>query len=106
MHEYLVPKQLKSGLRNTGVMGGISMMVMKSILSSKSAANRAQNHPITDVPAFFVHPCNTAEAMQDIIGGRSISVEAYLQIWLGLVGGCVGLALPKGLAIGFDIVRT
>lgn len=106
MHEYLVPKQLKSGVRNIGVMGGISMMVMKSILSSKSAANRAQNHPITDVPAFFVHPCNTAVAMHVIIGGRSITVEAYLQIWLGLVGGCVGLALPKSLAIGSDIVRT
>lgn len=61
---------------------------------------------MTDVPAFVVHPCNTAEAMQVVVGGRSISVEAYLQIWLGLVGGCVGLALPKGLAIGSDTIET
>lgn len=27
VHEYLVPKQLKSGMRNVGVMGGISMSV-------------------------------------------------------------------------------
>lgn len=106
MYEYLVPKQLKSDVQSLAVMGGISMVVRKSRLSNKSAANQAQNHPITDVPAFFVHPCNTAEAMQDIVGGRSISVEAYLQIWLGLVGGYVGLALPKGLAIGSDIIRN
>ncbi|KAA6416287.1 MAG: hypothetical protein FRX48_01007 [Lasallia pustulata] len=87
VHEYLVPKQLKAGMRNVGVMGGISM----------------GNHPITDVPAFFVHPCNTAEAMQVIIGGRSVSVQAYLHIWFGLVAGCVGLSLPIDLALGLTL---
>jgi len=63
-------------------------------------ANMVKNHPITDVPCFFIHPCNTAEAMKELLQSRQVSGLEYLQLWVGLVGGCVGLYLPKELAFG------
>ena len=57
------------------------------------------NHPITDVPCFAIHPCNTADALVDIIGAKDVSGLDYLQIWIGLIGGPVGLYLPKELAM-------
>lgn len=53
---------------------------------------------MTNLPCYFIHPCNTAQAMQDIIGKRKVSNVEYLMIWIGLVGGSVGLYLPKELA--------
>ncbi len=53
-----------------------------------------QHHPITGVPAFFVHPCLPGEAMSKF----DCSKESYLMVWLGLVGGCVGLWVPKEMA--------
>jgi ubiquitin-like-conjugating enzyme ATG10 len=35
----------------------------------------------------------------DAMAGFQCSTELYLNIWLGLVGGCVGLWLPKGMAM-------
>ncbi|KAJ9161951.1 Ubiquitin-like-conjugating enzyme ATG10 [Coniochaeta hoffmannii] len=76
----LVPDQYKDGLRNAGPIGGIS----------------ADHHPITGVPSFFVHPCLLGEAMSNF----DCSKEDYLMVWLGLVGGCVGLWVPKEMALG------
>lgn len=58
---------------------------------------RFQNHPLTDIPCFWVHPCNSAEAMRDILGGikGEVSPVAYVMLWIGLVGSAVGLSLPK-----------
>lgn len=53
-----------------------------------------QHHPVTGVPAFFVHPC----MLGDAISSFQCSRENYLIIWLGLVGGCVGLWVPKEMA--------
>ncbi len=53
-----------------------------------------QNHPVTDVPAFFIHPCTTKEAMEQF----KCSLKDYLGVWLGLVGGSVGLWLPRAMA--------
>ncbi|KAK0745932.1 hypothetical protein B0T18DRAFT_139903 [Schizothecium vesticola] len=75
----LVPDQFKAGLRNAGPIGGIS----------------TDHHPITGVPAFFVHPCLLGEAMARF----GCSKETYLMLWLGLVGGCVGLWVPKEMAL-------
>ena len=61
-----------------------------------------QNHPITDFPSFFVHPCNTADAMRELLSDRHVSAVEYLMIWLGLVGSCVGLHLPKELALAVE----
>ncbi|KAK9559594.1 hypothetical protein V6Z77_005243 [Aspergillus fumigatus] len=78
VYHLLVPDQYKRELQSVGVMGGISVGY----------------HPESGVPAFFVHPCNTADAMMRIAGWRKITAETYLLIWLGLVGNCVGLRLP------------
>ncbi|KAL2215662.1 hypothetical protein M432DRAFT_138980 [Thermoascus aurantiacus ATCC 26904] len=78
VYRYLVPHQYKTELKSVGVMGGISMGY----------------HPESGVPAYFVHPCNTADAMKDIGGGRDITPETYLLMWLGLVGNCVNLHVP------------
>ncbi|KAK3341718.1 hypothetical protein B0T25DRAFT_350971 [Lasiosphaeria hispida] len=75
----LVPDQYKDGLRAAGGVGGIS----------------ADYHPVTGVPSFFIHPCLLGEAMSRF----DCSKETYLMVWLGLVGGCVGLWVPKEMAL-------
>ncbi|KAH8737119.1 hypothetical protein BGZ61DRAFT_9577 [Ilyonectria robusta] len=75
----LVPDEYKAGLRSLGGVGGIS----------------ADHHPITGVPSFFVHPCLLGDAISKFECDRT----NYLMIWLGLVGGCVGLWVPKEMAI-------
>ncbi|KAK4186454.1 hypothetical protein QBC35DRAFT_554057 [Podospora australis] len=74
----LVPDQYKEGLRSAGPIGGIS----------------ADHHPVTGLPSFFVHPCLLGEAMSRF----DCSKENYLMVWLGLVGGCVGLWVPTEMA--------
>lgn len=64
-------------------------------------AERPQNHPMTDVPCFFVHPCRTADALREIMGPRKVSELEYLLTWIGLIGASVGLNLPKELAIQY-----
>ncbi|KAJ4394544.1 E2-like conjugating enzyme atg10 [Gnomoniopsis smithogilvyi] len=75
----LVPDQYKDSLRKVGNVGGIS----------------ADHHPVTGVPSFFVHPCLLGDAMSNF----DCSKEDYLMVWLGLVGGCVGLWVPKEMAL-------
>ncbi|KAK4168558.1 hypothetical protein QBC43DRAFT_309114 [Cladorrhinum sp. PSN259] len=75
----LVPDQYKDGLRSAGGIGGIS----------------ADHHPVTGLPSFFIHPCLLGEAMSKF----DCSKESYLMVWLGLVGGCVGLWVPAEMAI-------
>ncbi|KAI4233324.1 MAG: hypothetical protein LQ349_004478 [Xanthoria aureola] len=81
VYDALVPKNHAPGLRAVGILGAISM----------------GNHPMTGTPACFIHPCNTAEALRQIIDGRLVSSLEYLQIWFGLVGPSVGLYLPTEL---------
>ncbi|KAL1844298.1 hypothetical protein VTJ49DRAFT_2355 [Mycothermus thermophilus] len=76
----LVPSQFKETLRaSLGGIGGISV----------------DHHPVTGIPTFFVHPCLLGEAME----GFDCSKEDYLMVWLGLVGGCVGLWVPAEMAL-------
>ncbi|PYI25331.1 autophagy-related protein Atg10 [Aspergillus indologenus CBS 114.80] len=79
VYRYLVPSQYRKELQSVGVMGGISLGY----------------HPESGTPAFFVHPCNTADAMRQIAGHRRVTPETYLIIWLGLVGNRLGLQLPR-----------
>ncbi|QSZ30126.1 hypothetical protein DSL72_004646 [Monilinia vaccinii-corymbosi] len=78
VYRHLVPEEYKTQLRAIGVVGGIS----------------AALHPITDVPSFFIHPCQTKEAMENF----DCPADEYLMSWLGLVGGCVGLWMPHEMA--------
>ncbi|RAK82465.1 ATG3/ATG10 family protein [Aspergillus fijiensis CBS 313.89] len=79
VYQYLVPSQYREELQSVGVMGGISLGY----------------HPESGTPAFFVHPCNTADVMRQIAGHRRVTPETYLIIWLGLVGNRLGLQLPR-----------
>ncbi|KKK18828.1 hypothetical protein ARAM_005216 [Aspergillus rambellii] len=87
VYRYLVPDQYRKEIQSVGIMGGISFGY----------------HPISGTPAFFVHPCNTADAMRHIADRHSISPEAYLIMWLGLVGNCLRLHLPSELFAAEDI---
>ncbi|QKX62627.1 uncharacterized protein TRUGW13939_09788 [Talaromyces rugulosus] len=79
VYQLLVPDRHRQPLKSSGVMGGISFGY----------------HPQSGIPAYFIHPCNTATAMRDIAGDRGVEPETYLLIWLGLVGNCIGLNLPS-----------
>ncbi|KAJ5860590.1 Autophagy-related protein 3 [Penicillium soppii] len=81
VYQYVVPEQYRQQLKNVGVMGGISMGY----------------HPDSGAPAFFVHPCNTADAIAHLADAQSVSPGSYLLIWLGLVGHCVNLHVPREL---------
>ena len=83
----LVPDNFKSPMRSVGVMGALSMA----------------EHPITGVPAYFVHPCRTQEAMSPLLD--SVRTDAspckgtdYLLLWLGVIGASVGLTVPISVA--------
>jgi ubiquitin-like-conjugating enzyme ATG10 len=96
VYRYLVPDEYKSGLRAVGVTGGISAAVSFINLYRCIAKTIHKPHPITDVPSFFIHPCRTKEAMENF----DCPMAEYLMIWIGLIGGCVGLWVPRGMAEG------
>lgn len=56
------------------------------------------DHPVTGMPAYFVHPCRTAEAMDAVTEHRNVTPDGYLLMWLGMVGPSVGLDVPIELA--------
>ncbi|KAJ5948425.1 Autophagy-related protein 3 [Penicillium verhagenii] len=81
IYRYVVPEQYQMELKSVGIMGGISFGY----------------HPDSGAPAFFVHPCNTADAMTQVADAQSVTPGTYLLIWLGLVGHCVNLHIPREL---------
>ena len=87
IYDMLVPQGFKTPMRDVGVMGALSMA----------------EHPITGVPAYFVHPCRTQEALAPLLGdtshesGSEPAVE-YLLLWFGVIGASVGLSVPVNLA--------
>ncbi|KAH7402000.1 hypothetical protein DE146DRAFT_450848 [Phaeosphaeria sp. MPI-PUGE-AT-0046c] len=81
LYEHLIPPHFRAQTDSVGILGGISVNV----------------HPITDVPVFLIHPCQTAEVMQASIGKREMTAEEYLLIWIGALGKCVGLNVPLAL---------
>lgn len=46
------------------------------------------------MPAFFVHPCRTADAMR-AIGVGDVGVLDYMLIWIGIIGASVSLNVPS-----------
>ncbi|KAK7510632.1 uncharacterized protein IWZ02DRAFT_494595 [Phyllosticta citriasiana] len=81
MGELLIPPQFKSQIEKVGIIGAVSMT----------------NHPVTDMAVFFVHPCNTADALEAAASTLNPSPLEYLQLWFGIVGACVGLDFPLAL---------
>lgn len=78
----LVPISFREQMEAVGPMGALS----------------ATDHPITSSPAYFVHPCRTAEAMEAVAGGKQLESQKYLLQWIGMVGQSVGLRVPTELA--------
>lgn len=60
-------------------------------------ADGEKYHPASGTPAYFVHPCNTADAMRHVADIADLTPEKYLLVWLGLIGNGVGLTLPREL---------
>ncbi|KAL2438757.1 hypothetical protein ABEF95_013690 [Exophiala dermatitidis] len=81
VYDWLVPRTFRTSLGNVGVMSGISMA----------------HHPVWDRPAFFIHPCDTHEALSVVRSNTSLNPETYLVLWIGLVGSAVGLHVPSRL---------
>jgi ubiquitin-like-conjugating enzyme ATG10 len=81
LYKYLIPPEFKAQAENAGLVGGVTI----------------NDHPITNRPVFFIHPCRTAEVMEASVGKRSIAPEEYLITWIGALGKCVGLDVPLAL---------
>ena len=71
------------------------------LLVESTIADEMQYHPVSDLPSFFVHPCNTHEAIL-AIHDASVSPVAYLLLWIGLIGAPVGLHVPSKLVALMD----
>jgi ubiquitin-like-conjugating enzyme ATG10 len=87
IYEMLVPQDFKTPMRDVGVMGALSMA----------------EHPVTGMPAYFVHPCQTQDALAPLLEDHSQKARSepeleYLLLWFGVVGAGVGLSVPVNLA--------
>lgn len=87
LYRLLVPDAFRQQIEAVGVMGALSMT----------------DHPVASVPVYFVHPCRTQEAMRSLLAGREVTAIEYLLLWLGLVGGSVGLNVPVRLMQAFEL---
>ncbi|KAF2239191.1 hypothetical protein EV356DRAFT_528472 [Viridothelium virens] len=84
---YIVPHDHHHEVKVVGIVGGITMT----------------DHPIEGTPAFFVHPCNTAEALHHAAEQTTaLTPLQYLQLWMGIVGPVVGLYIPTVLALKLE----
>ncbi|ETN38327.1 uncharacterized protein HMPREF1541_06362 [Cyphellophora europaea CBS 101466] len=84
LYEVLVPPHLSDSVRDVGVLGGISQAY----------------HPLTEIPAYFVHPCRTHEALRGVDDGQNLPAEEYLLVWFGIIAAAVGLYVPSKLICG------
>ncbi|KAK5752999.1 hypothetical protein LTS12_016875 [Elasticomyces elasticus] len=100
IHDLLIPTSHKAQLQHAGgPLGALSLT----------------DHPVTGLPAYFIHPCRTGEGMAAVTAAPSNDVErkaavegvdhvgrgrpvGYLMRWLGLVGPSVGLSVPVRVA--------
>lgn len=84
IYQMLVPDSFKTPMRDVGIMGALSMA----------------DHPISGAPAFFVHPCRTQDVMTALSDNcdKPDIAEHYLMLWLGAIGGSVGLSVPVSVA--------
>ncbi|KAH9860684.1 hypothetical protein J1614_012016, partial [Plenodomus biglobosus] len=81
LHSHLIPPEYRGQTDSAGVLGGVTIT----------------DHPVAGRPVFFIHPCQTAGVMQATVGEREVTAEEYLVMWIGALGGCVGLEVPLGL---------
>lgn len=60
------------------------------------------------MPAFFVHPCQTQEALSAVNLDRDISPIEYLMMWFGIIAAAVGLTVSTEVAatISYDRLKS
>ncbi|PVH97784.1 hypothetical protein DM02DRAFT_673856 [Periconia macrospinosa] len=89
LYDHVIPQgyaeQTKEG---SGVLGGVTVA----------------DHPITNAPVYFIHPCKTASVLQastSFISPHNESARldhlSYLILWIGAMGKYVGLDVPIDL---------
>ncbi|KAL6706869.1 hypothetical protein ACN47E_005012 [Coniothyrium glycines] len=81
LYNHLIPQQYKAQAERVGVIGGITIC----------------DHPVTSRPAFFIHPCQTAQVMEASLTDEHVTTYNYLLAWIGALGPCVGLNVPLAL---------
>ncbi|KAH7391852.1 hypothetical protein BKA66DRAFT_510427 [Pyrenochaeta sp. MPI-SDFR-AT-0127] len=81
LYNHLIPSQYRAQAEAGGGIGGIT----------------TTDHPVTNNPVFFIHPCRTAEVMEASVGQRRVSAKEYLLMWIGAMGKGVGLNVPLAL---------
>ncbi|KAF2015891.1 hypothetical protein BU24DRAFT_462113 [Aaosphaeria arxii CBS 175.79] len=86
LYRYLIPRQFTEQINSVGIIGGITIT----------------DHPLTGSPVFFIHPCQTAAVMEASVGNKELTPVEYLMVWIGAMGGCVGLNIPIALAQNDD----
>ncbi|KAH8731409.1 hypothetical protein GQ44DRAFT_327396 [Phaeosphaeriaceae sp. PMI808] len=82
LYSQLIPSSFKAQTEHGGIIGGVTIT----------------DHPASNRPVFFIHPCQTAEVMQASTSRRDITPHEYLMVWVGALGKCVGLNVPLALA--------
>ncbi|KAF2993303.1 hypothetical protein E8E13_000181 [Curvularia kusanoi] len=83
LYSCIIPPTFKTQAEHVGVIGGITLT----------------DHPATNKPVFFIHPCQTADVMEASAGGQNINAYDYLLMWIGALGKHVGLTVPLSLVI-------
>jgi len=53
-----------------------------------------QEHPLTGIPYFSIHPCQTEKLMKSCLTNTHCSDSNYIICWLSMFGPLVGLSLP------------
>jgi len=79
IYTHVVEKSSQEAVKDVGILGGISH----------------GDHPQLGIPFYFIHPCRTADLLNDIQADNTkISQDELIQVWLGLVGGVVNIPTP------------
>ena len=82
LYENIIPVSLEYDVKNSGVMGGITMT----------------NHPVLDCVCWFVHPCRAADALKEVCHDSStLDHWKYFLLWFGIIGVSLGLSMPVAL---------
>lgn len=83
LYEYIIPEIYQKDLKTspTNIYGSISQA----------------EHPLTGVPFWYIHPCQTQNMLQTIVGIHGPPIDDYIKVWLSLVGPIVKYHIPHEL---------
>lgn len=87
LYQYVIPPQYNEQTRSVGAIGGITVT----------------DHPHTNFPVFFIHPCQTSAVMEASAGENELNPYEYMLMWIGSLGGYVGLNVPLALTSGIKV---